>query len=90
MKNYGLEFMTHHLIGGNPDRLDGTWDTPNQAMTAFAVDFERMTENAHSFFLFIRKQPVLQCENAFDTDMKRYKMIGRFSVVKATELSNEN
>ena len=84
-----MEYTGHYLIGGNPDDPEhGYWDTEQEAITNFALQFAKLAENAQGNFLFVRKAPVV-CEDAVSADKFKWRMIGRFSIAKRKESNNE-
>jgi len=80
-----MEFVSHHLIGGNPDAEDGSWATQAEAFEAFALQFQNVSYLAKHKYLFVRTPPkpveVLQ----FESGQPKYRMIGRFSVAEPKE-----
>ena len=87
--NYPMEFIGHYLIGGNPNDLEhGFWDTEQDAIINFALQFAKLAENAQGNFLFVRKSPIICEEAMFDSNIKKWKMIGRFSISKLKEKNN--
>lgn len=89
MSQYPLEFTGHYLIGGNPDDIEhGYWDTEQDAINAFAVQFEELAQKAQGKFLFVRAAPVCKKSAIFDSDEYKWRMIGRFSIAKLKENNN--
>ena len=83
--NYPMEFIGHYLIGGNPNDLEhGFWDTEQDAIINFALQFAKLAENAQGHYLFVRKAPELVQANQFEGGTK-WRMIGRFSIAKLKE-----
>ena len=77
------------VIGGNPNDLEhGFWDTEQDAIINFALQFAKLAENAQGNFLFVRKAPIICEEAMFDSNIKKWKMIGRFSISKLKEKNN--
>ncbi len=83
-----IEFVSHHLVGGNPDDEQGSWATVEEAVLAFAKQFAEVSLAAQGGFLFVRRAPVLQSDKQFEGGT-RYKMIGRFSVVSVKNWPDE-
>jgi hypothetical protein len=80
VKNYPMVFTGHYLVGGNPDDLEnGYWDTQEQAIEAFATQFQKLAEVAKHQFLFVRRPPMLTQHKTFE-DKTKYRMVGRFSI----------
>ena len=81
-----LDFISHHLIGGNPNDLEtGSWFTEEEALTAFAVQFAELAQQeAKHNFLFVRTPPALVKD--FSNDKVKYKMVGRFILAKPKEM----
>jgi hypothetical protein len=80
-----MEFVSHHLIGGNPaDPEHGYWDTKEEALINFALQFSELSTNAQHDFLFVRRAPALFQDKTFGGEIK-YRMIGRFSIAKLKE-----
>ena len=77
-----LDFVSHHLIGANPDRDDGCWNSREEALQNFALQFRDLAYDAKHSFLFVRYVNELVEHANFDDDVKHYKMIGRFSIAK--------
>ena len=85
MKQTISETREHYLIGGNPNDLEhGFWDTEQDAIINFALQFAKLAENAQGNFLFVRKAPELVQANQFEGGTK-WRMIGRFSIAKLKE-----
>lgn len=83
--NYPMVFTGHYLVGGNPDDLEhGYWDTEEEAIINFALQFAKLAENAQGNFLFVRKAPVVSEDAVFGNTVK-WRMIGRFSIGKIKE-----
>ena len=82
-EDYPMEFISHHLIGNNPDDRDGYWDTREKAIHFFATEFLYIARKARHQFLFVRTPPEL-CGD----DEKSWRMIGRFSIAKLKEKNN--
>jgi hypothetical protein len=80
-----MEFVSHHLIGGNPDAEDGSWATQVEAFEAFALQFKNISHLAKHKYLFVRTPPKLEEVFQFDSDQPKYRMIGRFSVAEPKE-----
>ena len=77
-----LDFISHHLIGANPDRDDGCWNSREEALQNFALQFRELAYDAKHSFLFVRAVNELAEVSPFEDDVKRYRMIGRFSIAK--------
>ena len=77
-------YTDHRLVGGNPDQLDGYWDTKEEAIVNFAVQFSEMAHTAQGHHLFVRRAPELVQANQFEGGTK-WRMIGRFSIAKIKE-----
>ena len=80
-EDYPMEFISHHLIGANPDDKDGYWDTREKAIHFFATEFVYIAQRARHHFLFVRTPPQLFSSD----DEKGWRMIGRFSIAKIKE-----
>jgi hypothetical protein len=80
-----MEFVSHHLVGGNPDAEDGSWATQAEAFEAFALQFKNISHLAKHKYLFVRTPPKLEEVFQFDSDQPKYRMIGRFSVAEPKE-----
>ena len=83
-----MEFISHHLIGANPDDPEhGYWDTENEALINFAIQFAELAQQAQGNYLFVRRAPTLTKDAVFDSGLDWYKwrMIGRFSIAKLKE-----
>ena len=83
-----MEFISHHLIGANPDDpAQGYWDTEKEAIINFAKQFLELAQQAQGNFLFVRRAPVCTKEAMFDSgvDWYKWRMIGRFSIAKLKE-----
>lgn len=81
-----LDFVSHHLIGANPDRDDGCWNSREEALQNFALQFRDLAYDAKHSFLFVRFVNELVEHANFEDDVKRYKMIGRFSIAKLKQI----
>ena len=80
--NYPMVFTSHHLVGENPNDLEhGCWDTEENAIINFALQFAKLAEHAQDNFLFVRKAPVVSEDAVFGRIVK-WRMIGRFSIAK--------
>ena len=77
-------YTDNRLVGGNPDQLDGYWDTKEEAIVNFAVQFSEMAHTAQGHHLFVRRAPELVQANQFEGGTK-WRMIGRFSIAKIKE-----
>lgn len=76
-----MEFISHHIIGGNPDNPDGGyWGTKEEAINAFATQFSNLAQHAKHKFLFVRIGPELVQSGFFDDENVKWRMIGRFSI----------
>ena len=83
--NYPMVFTGHYLVGGNPDDPEhGYWDTEQEAIINFALQFAKLAENAQGNFLFVRKAPIASEDAVFGHTVK-WRMIGRFSIGKLKE-----
>jgi hypothetical protein len=83
-----MDFISHHLIGANPDDPEhGYWDTEEEALINFAKQFSELSLQAQDNFLFVRRALVCTKEVMFDAGVAWYKwrMIGRFSIAKLKE-----
>jgi hypothetical protein len=88
VKNYPLEFLSHHLIGGNPeDKEHGFSDTREQAIEIFALQFMELSQTAKHSFLFVRREAELTQVNGVYGGVK-WRMVGRFSIAKLKEKNN--
>ena len=83
-EDYPMEFISHHLIGDNPDDEDGYWDSREKAIHFFATEFLYIARRARHQFLFVRTPPELFSGD----DKKSWRMIGRFSIAKLKEKNN--
>ena len=81
VKESPMTFISHHLIGGNPDDPDGYWDTREKAIHFFATEFLYIARRARHHFLFVRTPPELFSSD----DGLGWRMIGRFSIAKLKE-----
>ena len=79
-----LSCIDGRLVGGNPNQLDGYWDTKEEAVVNFAVQLSEMAHTAQGHYLFVRKAPELVQANQFEGGTK-WRMIGRFSIAKLKE-----
>ena len=84
IENYPLEFTDQVLIGANPDDPEGYWNTREEAIINFALQFSELATDAHGHFLFVRKAPACFQNTEFGGDIK-YRMIGRFGIAKLKE-----
>ena len=82
--DHPLIYMGNRLIGANPDQIDGYWDTKEEAIVNFAVQFSEMAHTAQGHHLFVRRAPELVQANQFEGGTK-WRMIGRFSIAKIKE-----
>jgi len=82
--DHPLVYTDNRLVGANPDRVDGYWDTKEEAFVNFAVQFSEMAHAAQGHHLFVRRAPELVASNQFEGDTK-WRMIGRFSIAKLKE-----
>ena len=81
-EEYPMEFISHHLVGENPNDLEhGCWDTEENAIINFALQFAKLAEHAQGNFLFVRKAPVVSKAAVFGRTVE-WRMIGRFSIAK--------
>jgi hypothetical protein len=83
-----MEYPEHYLVGANPDDENGCWDTKEEALINFAKQFEEIASIANHKFLFVRRAPGLFQDKQFGDNIK-YKMIGRFSLARLKEKTNE-
>lgn len=85
IEKYPLKFISHHRVGLNPADLKyGLWSTKEEAITAFASDFEEVAQSAKDNFLFVRLAPKLKLVNNFE-GTNGWQMFGRFSIAKLKE-----
>lgn len=86
-EDFPLKFTGHYIIGGNEETQEtgGYWDTEEQAIIQFALQFERFAMNTQGKYLFVRRAPVVE-EAVFGAEIK-WRMIGRFSVAKLKGLA---
>ena len=85
--DHPLSYIDNRLVGGNPNQLDGYWDTKEEAVVNFAVQLSEMAHTAQGHYLFVRKAPELVQANQFEGGTK-WRMIGRFSIAKVKEKNN--
>lgn len=84
--DYPFEFIGHYVVGGNPETEEtgGYWDTEEQAILNFALQFAKLSAHAQGGFLFVRRAPVVSEDAVFEGNVK-WRMIGRFSIAKLKE-----
>jgi len=82
--DHPLIYTDNRLVGGNPDQLDGYWDTKEEAIVNFAVQLSEMAHAAQGHHLFVRRAPELVQANQFE-DGTKWRMVGRFSIAKIKE-----
>ena len=82
--DHPMIYTDNRLVGGNPDQLDGYWDTKEEALVNFAVQLSVMAHAAQGHHLFVRRAPELVRANQFEGGTK-WRMIGRFSIAKLKE-----
>lgn len=70
---------TGGTVGLNPDRADGTWDTPTIAWVAFATQFADLCRVLKGEELFIRFPPTLKEVKSLEVNEPRYVVAGRFA-----------
>ncbi len=82
-EDYPMVFTGHYLIGGNPDDLEhGCWDTEQEALVNFALQFAKLAEDAQGNYLFVRKAPVVCKDVMFESNTVKWRMVGRFGIAK--------
>ena len=87
MEKYDEEIIfksiSHHIIGGNPNYLEyGFFDTKEEALINFAIQFSKFAQAAKHKLLFVRIPPKLNEERFFEQQKIGYRMIGRFSIIE--------
>ena len=82
--DHPIIYTDNRLVGGNPDQVDGYWDTKEEAIVNFAMQLSGMAHAAQRHFLFVRRAPELVASNQFEGGTK-WRMIGRFSIAKLKE-----
>jgi hypothetical protein len=87
MEKYDEEIIfksiSHHIIGGNPNDLEhGFFDTKEEALINFAIQFSKIAQAAKHKLLFVRIPPELNEERFFEEQKIGYRMIGRFSIIE--------
>lgn len=77
--------VKHFRCGINrADEDTGAWDTPEQAIKAFADGFAECTKNSAGKYLFVRLAPELIKYAMFEGGYK-YRMMGRFTLLTLKE-----
>ena len=76
-KVISMEFISHHVVGVNPDEENGYWDTREKATQYFVTEFLDIVQKAKHKYLFVRTTPQL-----YESFEGKWKMVGRFSIVK--------
>ena len=82
--DHPIIYTDNRLVGGNPDQVDGYWDTEEEAIVNFSMQLSQMAHAAQRHFLFVRRAPELVQANQFEGGTK-WRMIGRFSIAKLKE-----
>jgi len=82
--DHPIIYTDNRLVGGNPDQVDGYWDTEEEAIVNFSMQLSQMAHAAQRHFLFVRRAPELVASNQFEGGTK-WRMIGRFSIAKLKE-----
>lgn len=85
IEEHPIEFISHVMVGNNPDTEHGGWEKQHEAVWYFAKHMEEVLKDAQGKFLFVRRSPVLECRHSFAWDKPIWSMIGRFSIGQLKE-----